>query len=187
MDLAQIYFVYNKVIIARCSNQVLFFKQVEEDDGHETVKRWQQYHAINERGFIFYIRGNKQVQITSDRLIYFYYVDPITLEPRLENCMYNFMGCTQVMFGPRSRYSITFKVGQIGFDIYRRKYHHGYVVKANSENFEGCNGASLNSKGHYMVFKNNRIIIYDQNDFKQISEILVPFEQFKIQEKSDEK
>ena len=88
------YFIYSKVLIARSSNQVLFFKETEEIEEDIIVKRWQIFHSLNERGFIYFIRGNKQVQITTDKLIYFYHIDPDTLEPKLENCMYNFMGCS---------------------------------------------------------------------------------------------
>jgi hypothetical protein len=40
--------------------------------------------------------------------------------------MFNFMECTAMIFGPRSRWCITYKVGQIGFFIHRRKYFHTY-------------------------------------------------------------
>lgn len=45
------------------------------------------------RGFIYFIKGNKRIQITTDDLIYFYLIDPETFEPELENVMFNFMGC----------------------------------------------------------------------------------------------
>lgn len=41
--------------------------------------------------------------------IYFYLIDKQTLEPKLENVMYNYMKCTMMMFGRRVRYGITYK------------------------------------------------------------------------------
>lgn len=49
---------------------------------------------IEARGFIYYIKGNIRIQITTDELIYFYKIDPETLMPHLENVMYNYMNCT---------------------------------------------------------------------------------------------
>ena len=54
---------------------------------------WEQYHDINVRGFIFYIKGNIRIQVTTDQMVYFYLIDRDTLMPKLENVMYNFMGC----------------------------------------------------------------------------------------------
>lgn len=50
------YLVYNKALIARSSGLILFFKQ-EWDDYEERIM-WKQYHVIEERGFIFYIKNN---------------------------------------------------------------------------------------------------------------------------------
>lgn len=61
------------------------------------------------RGFIYYIKGNIRIQITTDELVYFYLIDKDTLMPNLENVMYNFMGCNQLMFGSRVRYGISYK------------------------------------------------------------------------------
>lgn len=92
MDLGQMYLVYNQALIARSSSDILFFKQVW-DEISETYK-WKQYKVIEARGFIYYIKGNVRIQITTDELIYFYLIDPETLEPQLENVMYNYMNCT---------------------------------------------------------------------------------------------
>jgi hypothetical protein len=52
---------------------------------------WSLYHTIKVRGFIYFIKGNIRIQIVSDALIYFYLIDLETLEPKLENVMYNYM------------------------------------------------------------------------------------------------
>ena len=80
------------------------------------------------RGFIYYIKGNVRIQITTDDKIYFYKIDKTTLMPELENVMFNYMGCNQCMFGSRVRYAVTYKANQKSFDIYRRKAWHDFKV-----------------------------------------------------------
>lgn len=36
-------------------------------------------------------------------------IDLETFEPKLDNVMYNFMGCSQMMFGSKVKYGITYK------------------------------------------------------------------------------
>ena len=81
-----------------------------------------------------------------DKLIYFYVIDKETFLPILEHCMYNFMGCSHMMFGPRSLYSITYKSGQIGFSIYQRKYNHGYLAYLSATCYQDSISISLNYK-----------------------------------------
>ena len=127
LDLGQMFMVNSRALIARSSSQILFFKQmIDEED--ETIKEWKQYNVVNRRGFIFFIKGNKRIQITTDEKIYFYLIDPETFEPTLENVMFNFMGCNQMMFGSRVKYGITYKANQKSFDIYRRKYEHDFRI-----------------------------------------------------------
>jgi hypothetical protein len=48
--------------------------------------------------------------------------------PTLENVMFNFMGCNQMMFGSKVKYGITYKQNQKSFDIYRRRYEHDFMI-----------------------------------------------------------
>ena len=107
-DLGQMYLFNNKALIARSSSTVLFFKIMADEEDPED-KKWRQYNMLNIRGFIFYIKGNVRIQITTDDNIYFYLIDMETFEPKLENVMFNFMGCNQMMFGSRVKYGITYK------------------------------------------------------------------------------
>ena len=110
MDLGQMYLINNKALVVRSSSKILFFKIEEELDlNRKPVMKWMQYNMINARGSIYFIKGNKRIQITCDDRIYFYLIDPKTFEPTLENVMANYMGCTQMMFGSRVRYGITYK------------------------------------------------------------------------------
>ena len=92
------------------------------------------------RGQIYFIRGNKRIQVTTDEKIYFYLIDKETFMPKLENVMFNFMNCSQMMFGALVRYGITFKTNQPGFQVYTRKYFHNFKVAVTTENFEGAVG-----------------------------------------------
>ena len=82
-----------------------------------------------------------------------------TLVPQLKTCMYNFMACSTMMFGPRSLYCITYKSNQIGFNIYRRMYHHNFLVNLSDESYEDCRGMAVNSNGTYVVAKHKEISI----------------------------
>lgn len=107
MDLGQMYLIYNQCMAIRSSSQILFFKIEEEE--FTGIRKWVQYDKILARGLIFYIKGNVRIQVTTDDRIYFYLIDPETLKPKLENVMYNYMNCNQMMFGSKVRYCITYK------------------------------------------------------------------------------
>ena len=91
--------------------------------------------------------------MTTSEKIYFYLIDPITFEPTLENVMYNFMGCSEMMFGSRVRYGITYKTNQKSFDIYRRKFMHDFKLNVVSANLDGSRGLPIESMGAFLVSK----------------------------------
>ena len=106
-DLGQMFLINGVALIARCSSQILFFKlQVDEFTKHQ---HWTNYQNIETRGFLYFIKGNKRIQITTDTQIFFYLVNPKTFEATLENVMFNFMNCSQMMFGSKQQYCVTFK------------------------------------------------------------------------------
>ena len=107
MDLGQMYLIYDSALIARSSSDILFFK-IEKDE-EEGTRSWKQYKILNVRGFIYYIKGNVRIQITTDDKIYFYLIDKETFEPIFENVMSNYMNCNQMMFGSKVRYCVTYK------------------------------------------------------------------------------
>ena len=120
------YLIYNQALITRSSDQIMFFKiVVNEITGR---REWKQYSTIFARGFIYYIKGNVRIQVTTDEKVLFYLINEETCEPLLENVMYNYMGCSTMMFGSKVRYGITYKIGEKGFNLYRRKYEHEYMV-----------------------------------------------------------
>jgi hypothetical protein len=113
------------------------------------------------RGQIYFIKGNIRIQIVTDDLIYFYLIDKKTFMPRLENVMYNSMQCSQMMFGARVRFGITYKANQPGFQIYTRKYYHNFKVTTDTKNFEGALGQNLASDDAYVMTDKTNIIIND--------------------------
>lgn len=115
------------------------------------------------RGQIYFIKGNVRIQITTDERIYFYLIDPDTQIPTLENVMHNFMGCSQMMFGSRVRFCVTFKQNEQDFHIWCRKYFHNFKVNISSEDLEGAVGANLSSTKQYIIGKGDKIDFYDIN------------------------
>ena len=113
---------------------------------------WEQYFKIPKmRGDIFFIKGNVRFQITTDEKVFFYLIDKETLLPKLENVMYNFMNCSQMMFGSLVRYCITFKTNQPNFSIWVRKAYHNFKVALSKDNKEGSMGANLKTLGQYVM------------------------------------
>jgi len=88
--------------------------------------------------------------------------------PKLENVMYNFMQCSQMMFGARVRYGITYKEGQPGFQIYTRKYFHNFRVSVTTKNFEGAVGDNIKSMNAYVMADKQSIALYDSLDHQNL-------------------
>lgn len=120
------YLIFNKALVVSASSEMHLFKIEEDPDTEE--RNWVQYQTIKQRGQIYFIKGNIRIQIVTEEKIFFYLVDQETLEASLENVMYNYMRCSQMMFGPKVRYCVTYKNNQRSFDIYRRKYEHDFTV-----------------------------------------------------------
>lgn len=140
------FLLFDQALIVRSSSSILFFKINPE------TNLWEQFHKIPKmRGDIFFIKGNVRFQITTDEKIYFYLIDKQTFLPRVENVMYNFMNCSQMMFGSMVRYCITFKTNQPNFHIWVRKAYHNFKVALTNENMEGSMGANLKSFNQYVM------------------------------------
>jgi len=147
------YLIYDSALVARSSSDILFFKIEKDEEEEGGRRRWKEYHIEHVRGFIYYIKGNVRIQITTDDKIYFYLIDKETLMPKFENVMSNYMNCNQMMFGSKVRYCVTYKTNQKAFDIYRRKYYHDFKVPITDENLEGSIGLELPKHNTYLVSK----------------------------------
>ena len=78
-------------LIVRSSGNIYFFKQIVDLTKKE--ESWKLFHTIHVRGFIYYIKGNIRIQVTTEKLVYFYIINKDTFMPELENVMTNYMGC----------------------------------------------------------------------------------------------
>jgi hypothetical protein len=129
----QIVLINSKCLMIQSSGKILFF--LEKEDPILKELRWECYHTIKMRGSIYYIKETDRFQLTTLNYVYFYIIDLVTFQPRLENVMNNFMECSQCMIGKKVRNCIAYKVNQKSFDIFQRKYMHNLRVCVNGENF----------------------------------------------------
>ena len=162
-DLGNMYLLFDKALVTRSSSSILFFK-IDPETG-----LWTQYQKFpHMRGQIYFIRGNVRIQVVTDEKVYFFKIDKETLEPHLENVMYNTMSCSMMMFGTKVRYGITYKANQPGFTVYTRKYFHNFKVAITNANCEGSKGANLTSMGAYIMAEQTKIGVYNDTTFESI-------------------
>lgn len=154
---------------SRTSDQVSFFKIVKDDE--TGVRQWQQYTEVKRRGFLYYIKGNVRIQICTEDRIYFYQVDMDTLLPKLENVMFNYMNCVQMMIGPKARYCVTYKVGEKSFSIMQAKYLHNFKVPVVNLNLEGSKALEILSMRCILVSRIDSVYIYDSYTFNQTGKL----------------
>jgi len=88
-----------------------------------------------------------------------------TLEPELENVMSNYLGCSQILFGKKVKYCVTYTTGQRAFDIHRQKYLHNFKVPVSSQNLEGAKAMELTTMNQFLVSNIDSISIYDSQTF----------------------
>ena len=168
-DFGSMFLLYDKALIVRSSSNILFFKE------HPETGLWTQYHKLSEmRGQIFFIKGNVRIQVTTPELIYFFLIDRDTLLPKLENVMKNFMDCSQMMFGARVRYGVSYKINQPGFTIYTRKYYHNFKIITTTANHEGACGANIETGNCYALANGLTCNIHDQVTLEILQNLPVP-------------
>lgn len=123
------------------------------------------YETLEFGGNIFFIKGNRRIQIVTDDKIYFYNIDQETFMPEIENVMNNFMNCSMMMFGAKGIYGITYKINEGNFDLYRRKYIHDYKVTVVDMDLDGSRGLPIESMNAFLVSKKNKVIFFSQDTF----------------------
>ena len=84
--------------------------------------------------------------------------------------MYNFMNCSQMMFGSKAHYCVSFKTNQKSFDIYRRKYEHNFQCNVVSKNCDGSLGLQIESINAFLVSETTMIKFYDVDSLKELKE-----------------
>ena len=65
--------------------------------------------------------------------------------------MINFLQCGMCIFGDKGKYSISYKLNEPGFKIFRAKYVQDFKVQVNARNFEGALGQPIDGVDHFFV------------------------------------
>mgnify|MGYP006097920675 CR=1 FL=1 len=102
------YLIQEQALVAQCSEKINFYKRYLNKRENKTY--WKLYHSLDHKGMIFFMRGNIRVNICTDDKIYFYLINNEQFEPQLENVMYNYMGCNNIIFSSDVSYAITYNV-----------------------------------------------------------------------------
>ena len=71
--------------------------------------------------------------------------------PELENVMSNFMQCSQLLFGSKVRFAVSFKKDMPGIIIYKRKYFHNFKVTISTKDYEGAIGLNMQLQNKYLM------------------------------------
>jgi hypothetical protein len=100
--------------------------------------------------------------------VYFYIIDKETFMPELENVMQNFMNCSQMMFGSKVKYGITYKTNNKSIDIHRRKYEHDFRLNVIEDDLDGSRGLPVDSMNAFLVSKIDTVKFYSIDTFREI-------------------
>ena len=85
--------------------------------------------------------------------------------PEIESVMYNYMKCSQLVFGRKLKYCVTFKINQKGIDIYRRQYEHTFKGLINNEDFNNSSVIESKKLGSILISRKDKIMVYDSTDY----------------------
>ena len=75
--------------------------------------------------------------------------------------MDNFMGCSQMMFGSKVRFCVTFKQNEQDFYIWCRRYYHNFKCTVSAMDLEGAVGANLPSSRECVIAHGHEIKVQD--------------------------
>ena len=81
------------------------------------------------------------------------------------------MGCTKLIIGPNDLFMISHQVHQEDFVVYRRKYHHMFMVQLDKQIRKTCNGLHLNKADAYCISDDKKITLYNTEAFKPFNNI----------------
>lgn len=150
LDLGQMFLVNQKALIVRSSGSIFFFKL--EAHALEKKRQWKQYHFLNHKGFLYHSTTNKDksIQIVTDEQIFFYGLCEDTLMPVLQNVIYNFMGCNQIILRPQANFCIAYKLNQNAFTVYDPALKQHFIIPVVEDNFEGSKGLELRTMNTFL-------------------------------------
>ena len=88
--------------------------------------------------------------------------------------MFNFLKCSQLMFGSRVLFGIAYKENQAGFQIFSRKYYHNFKVQISKENMIGSKGCTLSSMNAFIITHGMNVTIKQNGSFEVLQSWNVP-------------
>lgn len=91
--------------------------------------------------------------------------------PTLDNVMYNYMDCVQMMIGPKVKYCVTYKNGQRSFNIFRARFQHDFMLNVNDRNFEGAKAIEFETMGTFIVAREDTACIFDSDNYKELGHL----------------
>ena len=167
-SLGEMYLIQEQALVAQCSEKINFYKRYNNKRENKTY--WKQYDSLDHKGMIFFIRGNIRVNICTDDKIYFYLINNEEFKPKLENVMFNYMGCNNIIFGSDVSFAITYNVNKEKMTLFQRKYEHSYKGAIMKENLTNSFGLSIESMNKILLAKNNKgycntITVIDNRDY----------------------
>jgi hypothetical protein len=98
-------------------------------------------------------------------------VNKETLEITLDNVMFNYMDCVQMMIGPKVRYCVTYKAGEKSFNVFRANYIHNFKVTIDNYNLEGSKGIEVQSMNAFLCTRLDGVYIFDSNTYQEIGKL----------------
>ena len=73
-----------------------------------------------------------------------------------------------ILIGEKSINVIAFKQNQKDFHLFTRKFSHDFMVCANNEDFENTMGLTIDKVNHFLIAKGDKVIMYDDFDYKEM-------------------
>lgn len=80
------------------------------------------------------------------------------------------MNCSQMMFGSKVKYGITYKTNNKSIDIHRRKYEHDFRLNVIEDDLDGSRGLPVDSMNAFLVSKIDTVKFYSIDSFREIEE-----------------
>ena len=80
--------------------------------------------------------------------------------PELENVINNYMQCSQLIFGTKGWYCLSFKNELRNFYVHQRKLIHSYSACITDEDLDHSIGVKVGSLDGFLVSKGNEILLY---------------------------
>lgn len=122
------------------------------------------------------MNGDYKFQMILDEKILIYKLEPIgtgsRFIPVLENSMYNFMGCSQILMSKNGQFAVSFKFHQNNLHLFERKYIHGFKVSVNKKDYEGTIATKVERNSGYILCNDLNIEMFS-SDRERIQKVQI--------------